>query len=40
MRVEYDRNWSPALFGWMETTLQPTGGTIKENFGHENSTKP
>src|SRR5262249_52439313 len=37
MRVEHDRNRRPALFGWMKTTLQPTGGTVKENLGHENS---
>jgi len=28
------------LLGRMKATLKPTGGTVEENFGHENSTMP
>jgi hypothetical protein len=40
MRVEHDRNRRPALFGWMKTTLEPTRGTVEENFRHERSRMP
>jgi hypothetical protein len=38
--MEHDGDRRPALFGRMKTTLQPTGGTVEENFGHENSRTP
>jgi hypothetical protein len=38
MRMKHHRDRRPALLGGMKTTLQPTGGTGKENLGHENST--
>ena len=40
MRMKHHRDRRPALLGGMKTTLQPTGGTGKENLGHEHSTMP
>ena len=40
MSVKHHGNWRPALLGGMKTPLQPTGGTGKENLGHEDSTMP
>ena len=38
--MQHDRDRRPALLGRMKTTFQPTGGTVEENLGHENSTMP
>ena len=38
VRMKHHRDRRPALLGGMKATLQPTGGTGKENLGHEHST--
>jgi hypothetical protein len=40
MRMKNHRDRRPALLRGMKTTLQPTGGTGKEDLWHEHSTMP